>query len=96
MTRNERSARPVTAPWTLYLLECRRGEGMVYYAGISNDLPRRLKAHREGKGARFTRAHPPVAIVATRAYPDRSSASKAEAALKKLPRARKPAFFTAD
>ncbi|MCC6756669.1 MAG: GIY-YIG nuclease family protein, partial [Arenimonas sp.] len=31
-----------------------------------------------------------------RAYPDRSSASKAEAALKKLPRARKPAFFAAD
>ncbi|GAB3003810.1 UPF0213 protein [Arenimonas maotaiensis] len=84
------------AAWVLYLLECRRGESTVYYAGISNDLPRRLQAHRNGKGARFTRAHPPLALVATRAYPDRSSASKAEAALKKLPRARKPAFFAAD
>ena len=84
------------AAWVLYLLECRRGEATVYYAGISNDLPRRLQAHRIGKGARFTRAHPPLALVATRAYPDRSSASKAEAALKKLPRARKPAFFATD
>ena len=84
------------SPWVLYLLECRRGEATVYYAGITNDLPRRLQAHRGGKGARFTRAHPPLALVATRGYPDRSSASKAEAALKKLPRVRKPAFFAAD
>ncbi|MFM6989182.1 MAG: GIY-YIG nuclease family protein [Arenimonas sp.] len=82
------------AAWILYLLECRRGDATVYYAGITNDLPRRLQAHRTGKGARFTRAHPPTAVVATRGYADRSSASKAEAALKKLPRARKPGFFT--
>ena len=79
--------------WILYLLECRRGDTTVYYAGITNDLPRRLQAHRMGKGARFTRAQPPMAVVATRGYADRSSASKAEAALKKLPRARKPGFF---
>ena len=84
------------AGWTLYLLACRRGAATVYYAGITNDLPRRLEAHRTGKGARFTRAHPPLAVVATRTYSDRSSASKAEAALKKLPRARKPAFFAVD
>ena len=82
--------------WVLYLLECRRGDATVYYAGITNDLPRRFAAHAEGKGARFTRAHPPQRILASRGYPDRSSASKAEAALKKLPRARKPAFFAAD
>ena len=57
------------AGWTLYLLACRRGAGTVYYAGITNDLPRRLQAHREGKGARFTRAHPPLTVLATRGYP---------------------------
>lgn len=79
--------------WILYLLECRRGQGTVYYAGITTDLARRFGEHRSGTGARFTRAHPPLRVVASRQYPDRASASRAEAALKKLPRAHKPAYF---
>lgn len=79
--------------WTLYLLECRRGRGTVYYAGITTDLARRFAEHHSGAGARFTRAHPPLRVVASRQYPDRASASRAEAALKKLARAEKPGFF---
>lgn len=79
--------------WTLYLLECERGPQRVFYAGITTDMPRRFSEHQSGSGARFTRANRPLRIVATRAYPDRASASRAEADLKKLPRARKPAFF---
>lgn len=79
--------------WTLYLIECRRGEGTVYYAGITTDMARRFKQHADGSGARFTRANPPVRLVATREFPDRAAASRAEAALKKLPRSRKPGYF---
>ena len=79
--------------WTLYLLECERGTERVFYAGITTDMPRRFSEHQSGSGARFTRANRPLRIVATRAYPDRASASRAEADLKKLPRIRKPAFF---
>ncbi len=79
--------------WTLYLLECERGPERVYYAGITTDPERRFDEHRSGSGARFTRANRPLRIVATRAYPDRASASRAEAALKRLPRSRKPGFF---
>jgi putative endonuclease len=79
--------------WILYLLECERGPGRVYYAGITTDLERRFGEHRSGSGARFTRANRPLRVVASRGYPDRASASRAEAALKKLPRACKPAFF---
>ena len=83
----------MTAVWHLYLLECRSGKGTTLYAGITTDLDRRYAEHVAGTGARYTRAHPPIRIIATRCYPDRSTASKAEAALKKLPRTAKPGFF---
>jgi putative endonuclease len=76
--------------WVLYLLECNNG---AYYAGITNDLQARFAAHVAGKGARYTRANPPVKIMASKPYPDRSSASVAEAALKNLPRSKKLEFF---
>ena len=72
----------------------RNGSGSSLYAGITTDLDRRYTEHAAGTGARYTRAHPPIRLLASRVYPDRSSASKAEAALKKLPRQRKLAFFT--
>ena len=43
--------------WFLYLLECNNG---AYYAGITNDLQARFETHLAGKGARYTRANPPV------------------------------------
>jgi putative endonuclease len=76
--------------WILYLLECNNG---AYYAGITNDLPARFAVHSSGKGARYTRANPPVKIIASKPYADRSSASVAEAVLKNLPRHKKLAFF---
>lgn len=76
--------------WCLYLLECKNG---AYYAGITNDLVSRFSAHITGKGARYTRANPPTRILASRPYPDRSTASVAEAQLKRLPRHKKLDFF---
>jgi putative endonuclease len=76
--------------WHLYLLECKDGS---YYAGITNNLQARYQAHVDGKGARYTRSHPPLRILASRPYPDRSAASIAEAKLKKLARVDKLAFF---
>ena len=76
--------------WCVYLLECRNG---AYYAGITNRLDARYAAHVAGTGARYTRANPPVRVLASRDYPDRSAASRAEAQLKRLPRAKKLAFF---
>jgi len=67
--------------WVLYLLKCNNG---AYYAGITNNLEARFAAHISGKGARYTRANPPVEIMASKLYPDRSSASVAEAQLKNL------------
>jgi len=76
--------------WCLYLLECKNG---AYYAGITNDLASRFSAHVAGKGARYTRANPPIKILASKPYSDRSAASVAEARLKSLPRHKKLNFF---
>ncbi|CAN7327841.1 hypothetical protein [Variovorax sp. LjRoot178] len=51
-------------------------------------------AHQAGKGAKFKRANPPVRILGSRQYADRSEASKAEYAIKRLPRGRKLAFLS--
>ena len=78
--------------WFLYLLECNNG---AYYAGITNNLESRFSAHVSGKGARYTRANPPVRIIVSKDFADRSLASIAEAQLKKLPRSKKLQYFVA-
>ncbi|MBE7940365.1 MULTISPECIES: GIY-YIG nuclease family protein [Ramlibacter] len=77
-------------PWWLYLLEC---EGGAYYAGVALDVEARFYQHLFGRGAKFTRAWPPLRVLAARAYPSKGEALRAELCLKALPRARKPAFF---
>jgi len=69
--------------WLVYLLRC-RGESL--YCGITNDLPRRLKAHAAGKASRYTRSRLPVALVYSEPQKSKSAALKREAAIKKLPR----------
>ena len=78
------------APWVLYLLECENG---TYYTGITTDLERRFAEHVFGIGARYTRANPPARVVAVKEFPDRASASRAEAKLKKLACGEKPGYF---
>ncbi len=71
------------ARWHVYLLCC--GDGTLY-TGATNDLDKRLAAHRAGKGARYTRGRGPLALVHHEPARDRSAALRREAALKKLPR----------
>ena len=79
-----------TGSWFLYLLECSGGS---YYAGITTDVQARFQAHATGKGARYTRAHPPLRILGFREYADRAAASRAEWQLKRQPRGRKLAWL---
>ena len=72
--------------WCVYLLRC--GDGTLY-AGITNDLDKRLAAHRTGKGARYTRGRGPLKLVHCEAAGDKSAALKREHALKRLPRRQK-------
>ena len=72
--------------WRLYVLRCADD---TLYTGITTELVRRVREHNQGKGAKYTRARLPVNIVYFEVHPDRSSASKAEAAFKKLSRKKK-------
>lgn len=65
----------------------------MYYAGIALDVERRFFQHVFGVGARFTRARPPLRILAAREYPSKGDALRAELRLKALPRTEKIAFF---
>jgi putative endonuclease len=81
------------APWYLYLIECSDGS---LYAGITNNLTARYQAHVEGRGARYTRSHPPVRLIGARPYADRSAASRAEYEIKQLPKGKKVDYLHAD
>ena len=68
--------------WFLYVIECRDGS---LYTGITVDVARRYAQHVAGKGAKYTRSRPPVRVLAVMEFADRSTALKAEYALKQLP-----------
>jgi putative endonuclease len=80
----------------LYILSCADG---TLYTGITTDLDRRIAEHNgggaigKGSGAKYTRSRRPVSLVYSKAYPDRSSASAAEARIKALSRDQKLALI---
>lgn len=74
----------------VYILRCADGS---LYTGWTDDLPRRLTAHNAGRGAKYTRARRPVTLLYTEYLPDKSAALRREAAIKRLPRAKKLALI---
>ena len=74
----------------VYLLECKDA---TLYTGITTDVARRFKEHQEGKGARYTRTRQAVRVVHAEQHPDRSSALKREAEIKKWSREKKLALI---
>jgi len=72
--------------WFVYVLRCR---GDRLYCGIAKDAEARFAEHRAGKGAKFTRAFPPEAIVATITVAGKAEALREERAFKALARVRK-------
>ena len=75
-------------PYYVYLLRCTDGS---LYAGITTDVERRFKEHSEGggKGAKYTKNHPPKELAAVWQAENRSAASKLEWRLKHLTKAQK-------
>lgn len=69
-----------------YMVKCKDG---TLYTGWTNDLDKRLKAHNEGKGAKYTKSRSPVVLVYYEEFLTKEEAMKREYAIKKLPRAKK-------
>ena len=74
----------------VYMLLCADD---TIYTGIATDVTRRVEEHREGKGARYTRAHGVKRLLHTERKRNRSSALKREAAIKRLKREEKLALI---
>lgn len=70
----------------VYLLECKDG---TVYTGITTDIKRRLEEHKNGIGSRYTRSRKVKRILYTEKHKDRSSASKRESEIKRMPRKQK-------
>ena len=69
--------------WYVYILRC--GDGTLY-TGMTDDVQRRLNAHRAGKGAKYTRGRGPLELAYTEEQPDKSAALRRECAIKRLRR----------
>lgn len=76
--------------YTLYILLCRDN---TLYTGITTDLERRFKEHKEGKGSKYTRARKVKKIVYTEKLKNKSAALKRELEIKKLTRDQKDALI---
>ena len=70
----------------VYLIEC---QDKAIYTGITTDLQRRFKEHKEKIGGHYTKAHPVKKILYTEQFTTRSAALKREAQIKKLSRQKK-------
>ncbi len=67
----------------IYILQSNDGR---YYTGYTTDLERRLKEHKVGEGAKFTRSFGAKKILYHESFKDKSSALKREAEIKRLSR----------
>ena len=72
--------------WYLYILRC--GDGTLY-TGITTDVERRLEAHRQGRGAKYTRGRGPLELAYQEECGTHSEALKREYAVKRLTREEK-------
>ena len=73
-------------PWYVYILRC--GDGTLY-TGTTDDVGRRLAAHRAGRGAKYTRGRGPLELVYVEEQLDKSAALRREWEIKRLRREQK-------
>ncbi len=80
--------------WIVYVLRC---SDNTLYTGIARDLRRRLGEHNHNDrlAAAYTRARRPVTLAYQEAHIDRSTASKREAAIKKMTKSEKERLIKA-
>ncbi|HEY4400122.1 MAG TPA: GIY-YIG nuclease family protein [Lactobacillaceae bacterium] len=79
-------------PYYFYVLYTADG---MFYGGFTDDVGKRFATHQAGLGAKFTRvkSRHPLKLIYAEAFATKSEALKAEAAFKKLSRARKEQFL---
>lgn len=69
-----------------YIVKCSDG---TFYTGWTNDLTRRMEAHNQGRGAKYTKERRPVTLIYYEAFETKEEAMKREYAIKRLSRKEK-------
>lgn len=69
-----------------YMLRCKDN---TYYTGYTNNLEKRVKAHNDGKGAKYTKGRGPVELIYYEEFEDKASAMCREYEIKQLTRKEK-------
>ena len=77
--------------WHVYIIECSDGS---LYTGITNDLEKRITAHNDGRGAKYTKTRRPVHLRYSELAANRKNASQREYAIKSLRKAEKMRLIT--
>ncbi len=85
-----RAYNPRVTEYFCYMIECADG---TFYTGWTTDPERRLKQHRSGYGARYTRTRRPLRLAYLEPQPNLSTAMRREKAIKALPRKKKLALI---
>lgn len=70
----------------VYILKCKDN---TLYTGYTNDIEKRLKAHNEGKGAKYTKGRRPCKLMYYEEYESKNEALSREHQVKKLSRLEK-------
>ncbi len=88
LSRPDRPPRKQNSPMKAYtyILKC---SDNTLYTGWTTDLPKRLKSHNQGKGAKYTRSRLPVTLIYYETFETKQEAMSREAAIKKLSRPQK-------
>ena len=76
--------------WYVYILEC-YDESL--YTGITNDLEKRMVAHKTGKGSKYVRSKRFKKVLHAISMKDKSESAKIEYKIKQLERNDKITFF---
>lgn len=69
-----------------YMVRCRDGS---LYTGWTTDIKKRIKAHNEGKGAKYTYSRRPVRLAYYEAFETKEEAMQREYAIKRMSKAAK-------
>ncbi|MBT3985132.1 GIY-YIG nuclease family protein [archaeon] len=76
--------------WYVYILECKDDS---LYTGITNDLDKRMAAHKSGKGSKYVKWKRFHKLLHAIEVKDKSEAAKLEYKIKQLERNEKITFF---
>ena len=73
-----------------YILECSDGS---LYCGWTNNIEKRILAHNEGRGAKYTRGRAPVKLVHLEEFETKEEAMSREFHIKRMSREEKLALI---